>query len=576
MCLDLRKASEKHKLLKLNDKTQRDLFLLLLVFLSLVFFLMIGADGYVMFDDSFSYINMENYVEGVMPLYPIFLRMNRILLGEDIYLYAVVAEQSVFACVCLLVFMSVVRKQFRLGYPASLCVFVLSFLPFTTDLPDAVTTQEILTEGIAYAAFYLFMAVLLKAAWKKSIWDVFLLFLITLFLSATRSQLQILFAVCGVIFFYIVLSVPGSGRMMEGIKYKLTIRIMIGVLGCLVISFTGIWCTGRVSTLYQQYRYVFMKYSYRIETQEAETELLQGEGQTTDIYAEGTEYAEKAGAGKVTDELERKTEEMDIQKLEDQDNSDQLTDADCEEAADTGRKMTALSGQYISLIFSRGMYEADYEDYRLFEDEQLQELYLYLYETADRNECLYTYASPGLWMWKDIVGGIGSVGVECFYAQNDYYDDRPEISQSNDYGAIRNTNQLIIGITLIKAHWGRLLYHTLMMLPQAFICTVFFQIAPIYLLCHIVTLFLYLSALALMIWAYTDKKVDRSYAEFMSAVLGTNLVMILIISLVFFGQQRYLVYNFGIFYVIYFLLLVQFWKIYGKNWLMKWISRRKS
>ena len=71
-----------------------------------------------------------------------------------------------------------------------------------------------------------------------------------------------------------------------------------------------------------------------------------------------------------------------------------------------------------------------------------------------------------------------------------------------------------------------------------------------------------------MIWAYADKKVDRAYAEFMSAVLGTNLVMVLVISLVFFGQQRYLVYNFGIFYMIYFLLLVQFWKLHGKSWLM--------
>lgn len=545
--------------MQLNNRARETLFFVSLAVIAMGAFLLVGADGYVLFDDSASYINMENYVEGVMPLYPLFLRMNRVLFGEDIFLYAVIIEQAVFAYVCLAVFMQLIRRKFGLNYLESYCVFILSLLPFTTDMPEAMTTQEIVTEGIAYAAFYLFMAVLLKAVWRKSIWDVFLLFLITLFLSATRSQLQILFAVCGVIFFYIVLSAPESRRKMKRIEHKLVIRIMAGALGVLAISVTGIWCTGRISVLYQQYRYVFMNITNKIEMQEVETEILQGEGQATDSYTEGTEYEEKAEIGKDTDEF-----------------LDQSTDTDWTEASDTEKEMTALSGQYISLIFSRGMYEADYEDYRLFEDEQLQELYLYLYETADRTGCLYTYASPGLWMWKDIVGGIGSVGVECFYAQNDYYKDRPEISQSNDYEAIRNTNQMTIGITLIKAHWGRLLYHTLMMLPQAFICTVFFQIAPIYLLCHIVTLFLYLSALGLMIWAYADKKVDRAYAEFMSAVLGTNLVMILIISLVFFGQQRYLVYDFGIFYVIYFLLLMQFWKIYGKNWLMKWISRRKS
>lgn len=79
-----------------------------------------------------------------------------------------------------------------------------------------------------------------------------------------------------------------------------------------------------------------------------------------------------------------------------------------------------------------------------------------------------------------------------------------------------------------------------------------------------------------MIWAYADKKVERAYGEAMSAVLGTNLVMVFVISLVFFGQQRYLVYNFGIFYAVYFLLLMQIWKLYGKNWLVKWMNRRKS
>jgi uncharacterized membrane protein len=73
-------------------------------------------------------------------------------------------------------------------------------------------------------------------------------------------------------------------------------------------------------------------------------------------------------------------------------------------------------------------------------------------------------------------------------------------------------------------------------------------------LCHLVTLFLYVTAIALMIWGYRDKSVDNGCADFMAAVLATNVVMVVIISVVFFGQQRYLVYNFGIFYVAYGLL----------------------
>ena len=59
----------------------------------------------------------------------------------------------------------------------------------------------------------------------------------------------------------------------------------------------------------------------------------------------------------------------------------------------------------------------------------------------------------------------------------------------------------------------------------------------------------------------------------MALVLGTNMVMVLIISLVFFGQQRYLVYNFGIFYVAYGLLLQQMWKCRIRDWIHRQNSK---
>jgi len=37
-----------------------------------------------------------------------------------------------------------------------------------------------------------------------------------------------------------------------------------------------------------------------------------------------------------------------------------------------------------------------------------------------------------------------------------------------------------------------------------------------------------------MIWGYIDRKVEKKYAEFMALVLGVNVVMVVIISLVFF------------------------------------------
>lgn len=504
-----------------KSRVENLLFFISLVLIAMAAFLLLGADGYVLFDDSGSYINMERYMEGVMPVYPLFLRLNRMLFGETYYLDAVVVEQAVFACISMIAFMYLVRRQFELKYWQCYCVFLLLLLPFTTDMPMAMTTQEILTEGIAYAAFYLFMALFLKAAWTKRFRYISFLFIATLFLSALRSQLQILFGACGIIFFYTAL----LGRWAEQ-RRSTAFRTIVGLVGCVCISIAGVWCTSRVNIAYQE---MIGRYVHNLELIEEQA--------NQNRQVEDTEAAEET-----------------------------------QEEPASGK----AASQYTSLIFARGMYEADYEDYLLFADEQMQQLFLQLYETARTNESLYIYAESGLWMWKDIVGGIGASGDKCYQALAEFYNNIPEVAQSNDRIRIWHESAKTIGLSLLKVHWARFLYHTLMMLPQAFICTVFFQIDRIYLLCHLVTLFLYVSAIALMIWAYADSKVDRAYGEFMAAVLGINLIMILVLSLVFFGQQRYLVYNFGIFYVIYFLLILQLWEIYGKNWLQRCMNRKKS
>lgn len=501
----------------LSSRQSEWLFYVSLALLSIIVFLVPGESGYVLFDDSVSYMNLYANMEGVMPVYPLFLHGNKLLFGENRYLYAVIVEQAVLASVCVILFIRVIKNRFRLKYWEAYVCYVLALLPFTTDMPQAMTTHEILTEGIAYALFYLFAAALMYTVWDKSLKWLGISYLMSLTLSLIRSQLQILFGVCGVICIYIVML-----RRSEDKKKRWGVRILCGLAGCMIIGLTGVACVGKIGSGFQQ-----IKAEARQEQQDSEAK--------SNVQEENDNTQETSG------------------------------------------KPVLTTSQYITLIFSRGMYEADYEDYQLFEDEQTRTLYLALYSQVDEAQCRYSYASPGLWMWKDIVGGIGSVGVKCFYVQNNFYPEKyPELVRSDQYSSVRNHNQLQIGLTLLKAHFGRFLYHTAMMLPQAFICTVFFQIERIYLLCHLVTLFLYLSAAALMIWAYKDKKAENAHGELMCCVLGTNLVMILVISLVFFGQQRYLVYNFGIFYIAYFLLLMQLWRLYGYDFAMKIWSHIKG
>ncbi len=534
-----------NKSFQLNKRRKDFLFYIALSVLAFLIFRFVGSGEPVLFDDSGAYLRVER-IEGVMPVYPIFLLLNQWLFGDGIYLQVVITEQAALAAVCVVAFIKTIKKEFTLCYTEAVLAFLLSLLPFTTEMPGSMATQQILTEGLAYSLFYLFMLVLLKAIWEKRPTWLAGAFGMVVLLAMVRSQLQILFGVCGIIFVYIVCS-PGkrTGKVPFGARFA------VGIAGCLCIGLVGILGVSKMTAAYK--------------------DMITADGK----FPAGEKFPEFVMKIQCPEEYEAYLAQGGAEGMLKDAAAETVSEKDQGEPEELVNKWFATS-QYVSLIFSRGMYEADLQDAYLFDDEALRGLYLELYEAADAEKQRYAYASDGLWMWKDIVGGIGRVGKTCLKIPSEYYvANYPAIIRSEDFSDIRNSHLKTIGMALIKAHFGRFLYHTLMLLPQAFICTVFFQIGPIYLLCHLVTLFLYVSAFGLMIWGYTDRRVKNKAAECMALVLGTNVVMIVLISVVFFGQQRYLVYNFGIFYIVYYLLLRELWNIRIRQQVKKWVAVKK-
>lgn len=510
------------------EKRRTDiLFYLSLFVFALVIFLFVGSREPVLFADSGSYTKIER-LEGVMPVYPLFLLMNQWIFGFDGYLWFVMIEQALIAAVCVILFVREIKNQFTLRYWEGYLLFFLSLLSFTTEMPQAMMPQAILTEGLAFSLYYLLMILFLRAVWRKSYPMLAGSFAMVFLLSMLRSQLQILFGVCGVLFLYVTWSRCGT-------RVKKWIGLAVGMAGCVLIGLLGVYLTAASLSRYHVLIIDNRKVNaFIMRVQEPE-------------YYQSFSVDENGG--------EREPEEIE-QAIQER----------------IAGKRPLITSQYTSLIFSRGMYEADEEDVQLFADDMTQGLFRALYAAADGEKKSYAYAEKGLWMWKDIVGGIGSVGKIAMFTGIDYYQENwPNVWAADDINTTWNHNLQTIGMVLLREHFGRFLYHTLMLLPQAFICTVFFQIKPIYLLCHLVTLFLYLSALALMIWGYADKRAANQCAEFMALVLESNLVMILIISAVFFGQQRYLVYNFGIFYMAYYVLLRELWNNRARDFLKRYI-----
>lgn len=568
-------------------------FQILLFAAVLAFFLLAGHDGPVLFDDSGSYIRIR-WHEGVMPVYPLFLLANQCLFGNASYLWAVIIEQALLASFSVVFLEETLRKQFGLHPIEGVLLCVPALYPYTIEMPGAVMTQTILTEGIAYSLFYLFLIVLLKAVWKKSYVQLAGAFFMTLLLSAVRSQMQILFGVCGIVFLYLVCKRRHGKGKRQGL-----LRFCIGFAGCAAVSLSGVLLVlGIVRGYHEMLLTDHSLYLFGLKVQHPEiyeivmeerrqAEAAQAAGTTAqDAQSaaeenQGTGQADQAEVEKDQKSggaaEERQTEGTELQESVEEAEAQECPPVEVEEEETSLLEKNFSTSQYLTLIFSRGMYEADYEDAELFEDPVLKGLYLALYDAVDAQEERYAYAQEGLWMWKDIVGGIGKIGGICFMTPSEYYAEHaPEIIESEQFSDIRAGHLQTVGLTLIRVHLGRVLYHALMMLPQAFICTVFFQYAPLYLLCHLVTAFLYLTALGLMIWGYADKRTRKEGAEMMALILGTNVVMVLIISLVFFGQQRYLVYTFGPFYMAYYLLLVQLWRVRLRELFRKKFQKRNE
>lgn len=512
-------------------------FCLLLFVTVLAFFLLTGKKGAVLFDDSGSYMRLS-WHEGVMPVYPLFLLLNQYVFGTGGYLWAVIVEQALLAAFSIVLLEETIRRRMGLHFAEGVLFCILELYPYTIEMPTAVMTQAVLTEGIAYSLFYIFLMILLLTVWEKSYGWLCGAFCVAALLTATRSQLQMLFGVCGIVLCYLVYM---RGKK-EG-KGERAVRFLAGIAGCVAVSLLGILLAAGIvrgyrAVLLQRYGSLKM-FALCVQDPKGYQEALE---------------AQKEENWEIVEQVEKE---------------DGLLEEESEEEENLVNRGFATS-QYLTLIFSRGMYEADREDAGLFRDEVLRGLYLALYDVVDAEQERYAYASDGLWMWKDIVGGIGKIGMSCVFTPSEYYVEyAPEIIRSEDFSTIRHSHLQTIGLTLIKAHFGRFLYHTLMLLPQAFISTVFFQYAPLYLFCHFVTAFLYLSAAALMIWGYAEQRVRKEGAEMMALVLGTNVVMVLIISMVFFGQQRYLVYAFGPFYIAYYLLVRQLWCVRIREFIRK-------
>ena len=487
------------------------------LFMALVFvtvFCLLGERGYLLWKDSPAYLAFDGRT-GIVPIYPLLLQINRMLFGEESFLYAVAAEQTVLTVICILVFTEFIRKRFRLSYLASYPVLLFSvFMPFTTNYPLSISNHDIMTEALAYPIFYLYMICFLKCIFDKKYKDIVLMVLVSVILALIRTQLQLVGVFNAAAFFYV--------SWMKGRKYPVGRQMIRGVL--YVFLSAMVLLAGEIVIL-----------GANSAGQRLIAAMNRELGAKEMVMSEEGEPEEEALI-----ESEAETEHIEGTVAEVQPESPS--------AVSEERTSSNMTDQYGHLIIDKVIYEIDEDDYLLFEDEEMQQLCMEIYEESDEKQQRYAYAQNDLWMWQDIMDGIASGTTIVGAAWDRYLAENPDTELT--YSAV---NQ--IAAVLLMEHLGRVIYHTLRMMPQGFICTVFFQKEGIYLLCHLITLLIYISAILLVIWGYRRKDLEKQYPEFLLGCIVINVCFVLIQSIMFFAMQRYLVYCFGIFYVAYYLIL---------------------
>ncbi len=421
--------------------------------------------------------------EGVMPVYPLFLFVVKCIFGEDMYLSAVVVIQSLLAIVCTMAFVLYLQNHFRLHWIETILLYVACMLPFSIYLPEAGITHQILTEGISYAIFYLYFMLLLQYVFEQKIRWLIAAVGMAGFMELIRSQMLFLLGVTAAVFVVVEFVKSRKDKISRRIV-RTGVNCVVGVIGIIVV----------VTLVYKIFG---LYWTYQLPLIEKRNE----QAVTAEVEAEA-----------VTTQAEKKPVK--------EDNPGTLS-------------------QFTSLIITRGIYEIDEDDIELFESPEMKEIFKRVYDAIDAEQYRYAYARQDLYMWRDLVKD--EIPIIVFGHVGAYLRDNPQV-QLNNVQICRE-----LGMKVLLHHFDRYLYHSFRMMVSGFISSVFFQIERIYLLCHAITLLLYLAAAAGIIYCL-KKGGNKKVAAFAGTTLGYIFLMVVVTNLVFLGLQRYMVYAMGIFY----------------------------
>jgi len=486
----------------------------------IIFFCFVGQQGYIMFDDSQGYM-APNLREGIMPVYSCFLNSIRIIAGER-YLNVVSVIQGIIATVCTLIFVIYLDKRFSLQWWEVVALWILTLLPFSTELPTYVTSHVIYTEAVTYPLYYIFVIFyyeVLFSLGKRAVLNLIILWGIAFILAFTRPQLMLLFVLVAIVCAYKIFHM----KMFACIKIFFTMLILISVV------LIGVLSIYKGREIYVRTVGAHFLQEYSVEKKIADSDVKDS---TIDN-----------GSGDGAEEEQRDDEIIE---------GTGILASSSEVIMTQGEYERSTSNQLINALLCRTFFEADREDVKYYDTQMMKHIFERLYDECNKAGVLHNNISKGLWSWTemmktDIYQIYHDKVIYQYFLNPAFADEVPE----NMYFRDADVAKILI-FTELQAHPVRFVLRCFRIMIPGFISCIFFNIKRIYFACHIISLALYIVAIVLANHAGKNGHVYEmriTYANILACIVFVGVT-----NTIFFGMQRYFLYQMGTFYCGLFLL----------------------
>ena len=219
---------------------------------SLTFIILLVIYGVCYTPDSYGYMAMDIIRE---PLYPLFLAILRKIFGEGIYPILAVILQILLAIYAVFSFCKNITKRFNIKGKYIVCVYFLMYIYYFMALPLYIIIKldsllvtaplAILTEGITYSLYLLYIKSLILAGCDKDCKNLSIALCYAVLMSLTRAGLMPAIIATVIVGLYIAIT--------SNSKLKKTITVFIA--GAFAFGFIFVFenlyfltCHGRLMT----------------------------------------------------------------------------------------------------------------------------------------------------------------------------------------------------------------------------------------------------------------------------------------------------------------------------------------